>query len=162
MFIPVLLMMHAGSAAGARGACGSARVVLLASAYGFSQTAAKVETTDHFFTGFPSYWNLVVAVHVPARTVAGHQRRRSLIVFAILVFVPLRYVYPSRTEDAQRRDQCRSASSWAVLLTWMVWRLPDQPTSMDHACRWCFPIYYLLLSSGSTSRSMHASRTDDA
>ena len=31
---------------------------LLASGYGFCQTAAK--TKDHFFTGFPSYWNIVV------------------------------------------------------------------------------------------------------
>ena len=32
--------------------------MLLSSAYGFSQEAAK--TSDHYFTGFPSYWNIVV------------------------------------------------------------------------------------------------------
>src|SRR6266850_4878911 len=30
---------------------------VLASAYGFCRTDAK--TADHFFTGFPSYWNIV-------------------------------------------------------------------------------------------------------
>ncbi len=33
-------------------------VVLMVSAYGFSQEEAK--TDDGFFTGFPSYWNLVI------------------------------------------------------------------------------------------------------
>ncbi len=33
-------------------------IVLLASAYQFSQSDAKTE--DHFFKGFPSYWNIVV------------------------------------------------------------------------------------------------------
>src|SRR5512135_2375835 len=34
-----------------------AGAMLLASAYGFSRADAK--TPDHFFTGFPSYWNIV-------------------------------------------------------------------------------------------------------
>src|SRR5438105_4852514 len=32
-------------------------IVLLSSAYGFGSADAK--TADHFFTGFPSYWNIV-------------------------------------------------------------------------------------------------------
>ena len=32
-------------------------VPLLASAYGFCQVEAK--TDDHYFLGFPSYWNIV-------------------------------------------------------------------------------------------------------
>ena len=36
---------------------GIASVVLLSSAYGFA--AADAKTNDHFFTGFPSYWNIV-------------------------------------------------------------------------------------------------------
>ncbi len=32
--------------------------MLLSSAYGFNRHDAK--TGDHFFTGFPSYWNVVV------------------------------------------------------------------------------------------------------
>ena len=42
--------------------------MLLSSAYGFSQTQAK--TSDCFFTGFPSYWSIVVlylyALRLPA------------------------------------------------------------------------------------------------
>src|SRR4029079_7616768 len=35
-----------------------AAAMLLSSAYGFNRGDAK--TSDHFFTGFPSYWNIVV------------------------------------------------------------------------------------------------------
>src|SRR6266571_3735296 len=35
-----------------------AALPLVASAYGFCQKEAK--TADHFFRGFPSYWNVVV------------------------------------------------------------------------------------------------------
>jgi phosphatidylcholine synthase len=58
-FIPVLLALHAELLRGPVGVVVGA-FVLVASAYGFSQTAAKLKTTDYFFTGFPSYWNLVV------------------------------------------------------------------------------------------------------
>ena len=59
VFIPVLIALHAGLLPPALGLwIGS--IVLLASGYGFSQSSAKVRTSDYFFTGFPSYWNLVV------------------------------------------------------------------------------------------------------
>ena len=55
---------------------------------------ATPRRTDHLFTGFPSYWN-VVAVYLivrgPPPVAAG-----ILLVLAALVFVPIRYVYPSR------------------------------------------------------------------
>src|SRR5688572_6621893 len=35
-----------------------AGAMLISSAYGFNRADAK--TADHFFTGFPSYWNIVV------------------------------------------------------------------------------------------------------
>ena len=68
--------------------------ILLASAYQFSQVAAK--TPDNFFTGFPSYWNFVMFYLI----VLGLNPWVNLAVLAILVFlvfVPFKYVYPSRT-----------------------------------------------------------------
>jgi phosphatidylcholine synthase len=65
----------------------------LASAYQFAQADAKTE--DHFFLGFPSYWNFV-ALYAwllgasPATTAAW------LVGLSILVFVPIKYLYPSR------------------------------------------------------------------
>ena len=43
--------------------------VLLSSAYGFNREDAK--TADHFFTGFPSYWNIVAVYMVALRLAPG-------------------------------------------------------------------------------------------
>src|SRR5918994_235761 len=70
-----------------------AGAMLLSSAYGFNRTVAK--TPDHFFTGFPSYWNIVVFYLLVAR-MPSPVNAAILLVLAALVFVPIRYVYPSR------------------------------------------------------------------
>src|SRR5690242_21242475 len=68
--------------------------MLLSSAYGFSSTDAK--TTDHFFTGFPSYWNIVALYLFAARLHPGINAS-ILLGLSALVFVRIGYVYPSRT-----------------------------------------------------------------
>lgn len=73
-------------------ACG----ILLASAYQFSQAAAK--TSDHFFTGFPSYWNFVM-FYLLILGLSPWVNLAVLIVLIVLVFVPMKYVYPSRTSQ---------------------------------------------------------------
>jgi phosphatidylcholine synthase len=67
-----------------------------------------------------------------------------LIAFGILVFVPSRYVYPSRTRTLSGVTNVLGAL-WALLLIWIVWRLPatDGPWL---ALSLIFPIYYMLLS----------------
>jgi phosphatidylcholine synthase len=68
--------------------------VVVASAYQFCRTDAK--TTDHYFTGFPSYWN-IVAFYLYALGWAPAANAAVVAAFAVLIFVPIRYVYPSRT-----------------------------------------------------------------
>jgi phosphatidylcholine synthase len=117
--------------------------MLISSAYGFSRDDAKVASTDHFFTGFPSYWNIVCFyMHVwqtPAAVNAA-----ILGLFAVLVFVPIRYVYPSRTVT-WRPATLALGTAWAVGAVWMIWRLP----AVDRPWLWfsaVFPLYYLALS----------------
>ena len=61
--------------------------MLLSSAYGFSRDDAK--TSDHFFTGFPSYWNLVV-FYLFLMHESQVANAIVLLVLAVLVFVPIR------------------------------------------------------------------------
>jgi phosphatidylcholine synthase len=142
VFVPVLLLLHAGLVPAGWGVWVGA-AVLLSSAYGFSQTAAKVKTTDYFFTGFPSYWNLVVfyvfLLQWPAEVNAA-----ILLGFAVLVFVPLRYVYPSRTKTLSLCTNVLGAL-WAALSLWTLWRLPatDGPWILLSLA---FPVYYMVLS----------------
>jgi phosphatidylcholine synthase len=142
VFVPVLLVLHAGLLPAATGAwVGTA--VLLASGYGFAQTAAKVQTTDHFFTGFPSYWNIVVfylyLLAWPAAVNAA-----VLLIFAALVFVPLRYVYPSRTATLAGVTNGLGVT-WAALMTWVLWRLPEREVEWALVSL-VFPAYYFALS----------------
>ena len=141
-FIPVLLLLHAGLLP-QRWGVAVAAFVLLASAYGFSQTAAKIKTTDYFFTGFPSYWNLV-ALYLFLFRFSVEINAAILSAFAVLVFVPLRYVYPSRTQTLSTLTNALGVL-WGLLTIWLVWRLP----ATDLTWTWVsmiFPIYYFSLS----------------
>src|SRR5262249_40626949 len=62
---------------------------VLASAYGFCRTDAK--TADHFFTGFPSYWN-IVAFYLYVLDWPPTLNAAVVVGFAVAVFVPVRYV----------------------------------------------------------------------
>ena len=79
-----------------------AAAMLLASGYGFSRKDAK--TPDHFFTGFPSYWN-VVTFYLLVAGWSSYVNAAILVTFVVLVFIPIRYVYPSRTPDPAAVDE---------------------------------------------------------
>jgi phosphatidylcholine synthase len=67
--------------------------ILLTSAYQFTQTDAK--TDDHHFKGFPSYWN-VAALYMLLMNLPPWVNFGFLMLFNVLVFVPVKYIYPSR------------------------------------------------------------------
>lgn len=142
VFVPMLLLLHAGLLPDRWGVAVAA-AVLLASAYGFSQTAAKVKATDYFFTGFPSYWNLV-AFYMFVLQLAPALNAAILMAFAVLVFVPLRYVYPSRTATLRGLTNALAAL-WGVSLSWMLWQLPIRD-ALWIALSFVFPAYYAVLS----------------
>jgi phosphatidylcholine synthase len=115
--------------------------VLLSSAYGFNRTDAK--TSDHFFTGFPSYWNIVV-FYLLVAGFSGVTNAAILIAFAILVFVPIRYIYPSRTL-AWRPVTMILAAAWSAAILVMLWRYPSMSRSLFWASL-LYPAYYFALS----------------
>ena len=94
VFAPMLLLWIGGYLPAGPGSIILVALCLLASGYQFCRVDAKTE--DHFFLGFPSYWNViafyVIVFKLPPVTVSA-----ILLICSILVFVPIRYVYPSRT-----------------------------------------------------------------
>jgi phosphatidylcholine synthase len=72
----------------------AAAAILLSSAFQFCRIDAKTE--DHFFTGFPSYWN-IVAFYLLFLEFPPAAAMAAVGGLCILVFVPFRYAYPSRT-----------------------------------------------------------------
>ena len=115
--------------------------VLTASSFGFAHTDAK--TSDHFFTGFPSYWN-IVAFYLYAGSLRPVWNTAILCVLSMLVFVPIRYVYPSRTPTLLKVTVAL-CTVWGAGLLWMISILPTVSR------RWlglslAFPVYYTVLS----------------
>ena len=68
-------------------------IIVLASCYQFCQVEAK--TKDHFFKGFPSYWNLAV-YYLIYFNFSGITNFIIIITLLILTFIPIKYIYPSR------------------------------------------------------------------
>jgi phosphatidylcholine synthase len=140
VFLPVIFM-HQSGALPVGWSAGLASVVLLSSAYGFARDDAK--TSDHFFSGFPSYWNIVVLyLHIAALPPAWN----AVIVLAlcVLVFWRVGYVYPSRT-PVLRAMTLALAIGWSVVVVAMILAIPRVPAAL-FAASFIFPLYYTVLS----------------
>jgi len=135
--VPAFFVVHTGLLPPAA-AVPVASLVLIASGYGFSQTAAK--TPDHFFTGFPSYWN-VVAFYLYVLGWPPALNATVLVVLAILVFVPIGYAYPSRMTEL-RVPTVVLGIVWGAAL---LWALVDFERDSKVLVRWSllYPAYYL-------------------
>ncbi|MSO83031.1 MAG: CDP-diacylglycerol O-phosphatidyltransferase [Acidobacteria bacterium] len=140
VFVPAFLVWHALLVPD-RWSTAVVGALLLSSAYGFNRNDAK--TQDHFFTGFPSYWN-IVAFYLYLAGWAREVNAGILLVLAALVFVPVRYIYPSRTL-AWRGPTLALGALWGALMIVMLWRMPAVPQWMIWNSL-IFPAYYLLLS----------------
>lgn len=120
-FVPVFMLWNGGYLP--EGITGAALAVLplLASSYQFCRVDAK--TDDHCFLGFPSYWNVltfyVIVLGLSPALTAG-----LLLTCAVLVFVPVKYIYPSRTRVA-RSLNLTLAALWLVSYAALLLQLPE-------------------------------------
>jgi phosphatidylcholine synthase len=138
---PAFLLLEAGCLPTGLVGILIAAAMLLASAFGFSRQDAK--TTDYLFTGFPSYWN-VVALYALVMETTPTVNAIVLTILCVLVFVPIRYVYPSRTPTLWPVTVLLSAI-WSLQVGLMVWWLGSVPGWLLWSSL-AFPIYYLALS----------------
>jgi phosphatidylcholine synthase len=127
-----------------------AAIPLLASSYQFCRSDAK--TPDHSFLGFPSYWN-VVALYVVVLQLSPAVTALILLLCAALVFVPIKYLYPSRT-NTFRRLNLALASLWLVLYAVMLAGVPD-PNPVVVGLSLLYIGYYLVMSVYVTIRHPH-------
>jgi phosphatidylcholine synthase len=126
--------------------------MLLSSLFGFVSEDAKTE--DHFFTGFPSYWNIVV-VYLVVLGLPPVLNAAVLLVLAALVFVRIGYVYPTRTPTARTATLVLGAL-WSLLMLVLIVQLPTPQRSLAWLSLF-FPVYYTGL-----SLMLHARRTRGA
>ena len=114
---------------------------VLSSAYGFCQRDAK--TADHFFLGFPSYWNIVF-FYLYALKTALWINAFLIIALSILAFVPLRFIYPSRAPRFRSQINIFGAI-WGAAILYLIYGLPNPPQWLLLASL-IFPAYYTMLS----------------
>jgi phosphatidylcholine synthase len=126
---------------------------LLASAYGFCQSSIK--TTDGYFLGFPSYWNVVAFYLCALHPVTPELALGVILLASLLTFVPSRYFYPTQPGRLNRLT-CVLAVLWGILTlgalgTWAA--APPSPgcfasdTARSLArLSMLFPIYYMVAS----------------
>lgn len=120
-FAPMVLLWSAGYLP--QGWLGGvvASIPLLASCYQFCRSDAK--TADHLFLGFPSYWNIaafyliILDASVPVTSVL-------LLLLAVMVFVPISYLYPSRTETAWQLTMALTVA-WLGLYAVLLAQYPE-------------------------------------
>jgi len=106
VIVPAAFMVAAGTLPH----WGVAALPVLASCYGFAQVDAK--TDDDFFLGFPSYWNFV-ALYAWGLDVSATTGTLVVALFSVLVFVPLKYAYPSRLRRL-RRTTAALGTAWCI------------------------------------------------
>ncbi len=140
-FTPMVLLWSAGYLGEGTSATVLAVVPLLASAYQFCRVDAK--TDDHLFLGFPSYWN-VLALYVVVLDLSTTSTAVLLLVCAALVFIPVGYVYPSRTDTLWVLTWVLT-TLWLVSYAVLISQLPD-PDTIWLAISLSYLVYYVGLS----------------
>ncbi|OGV27541.1 MAG: phosphatidylcholine synthase [Legionellales bacterium RIFCSPHIGHO2_12_FULL_37_14] len=101
--------------------------IIMTSAYQFCQIDAK--TPDHFFKGFPCYWNIVLFYMFIFNTAALFNLL-TLLILCILIFVPVKYVYPSRLDyltESRPLKICMHVFSciYGISSACLLWQYPD-------------------------------------
>jgi phosphatidylcholine synthase len=149
VIVPAVFMVAAGSLPH----WSFAALPVLASCYGFSHVAAK--TDDDFFLGFPSYWN-VVAIYAWGLGLSPAAGGAVVGFLSLMVFVPMKYAYPSKLPLAQRTLTAVLGVLWSVALAVCV--LAPERVRPFHLLEisLAFPAYYLALSFWLSSRKRDA------
>jgi phosphatidylcholine synthase len=151
VFAPVVLLWTTGHLPSGPVGWAVAALPLLASSYQFCRVDAK--TADHFFLGFPSYWN-VVAFYAIVLDLTPATLAAIVVVCAVLVFVPVRYLYPSRMTSLQGLTLALTAV-WGVTYVVLLLQLPE-PNALVVAVSLGYLVYYAGLSGYLTLRSRSA------
>jgi phosphatidylcholine synthase len=121
VFAPMVLLWSGGYLPAGTPGVVFAALPLLASSYQFCRVDAK--TDDHFFLGFPSYFN-VVAFYAIVFEPGSATLASVLVVCSLLVFVPIRYVYPTRTV-AFRRLSLALTGLWLIIYAAILLQMPE-------------------------------------
>jgi phosphatidylcholine synthase len=141
VFVPAVLAVRNGMLPAGLTGLVVVAAILLSSAIAFCREDAK--TDDYFFTGFPSYWNIVV-LYLAALAWSPVANAAVLLAFVALVFVRIGYIYPSRTPQF-RALTVTLGIVWGIAIVAMIRLLPSPPAWLVYGSL-AYPVYYAALS----------------
>jgi len=108
--------------------------ILLTSAFQFSQTDAKTDDQSYFFKGFPSVWNFLV-LYMMLLELNPWINLAVLVLCNVLVFVPVKYLYPTRNTRL-RRLTLGFTYLYGAIGVWGLLQYPDVP-------EWVVPVSFV-------------------
>jgi phosphatidylcholine synthase len=117
--------------------------ILLTSGFQFSQTDAKTDDQSYFFKGFPSVWNFLV-IYMMLLGMNPWINLALVVVCNILIFVPVKYLYPSRNTRL-RRLTLGFTYVYGALGVWGLLQYPNVPEWVAPAS-FVYVAYYAVLS----------------
>jgi len=144
VFVPAFLLYQTGRLAAGWGLA-VVSAVLVVSVIAFSKGDAK--TPDHFFTGFPSYWN-IVAFYLYVLKPPAWVSMALIAALALLTFVPTPYIYATRGGPFARLINI-GALLWFVLLGLVLLGTGGDPRALALVTL-VYPVTYLALSASIT------------
>jgi phosphatidylcholine synthase len=139
--LPALLLYHAPGLLPEGTQLFTAVVIVLSSAYQFCQSDAKTE--DNYFKGFPSYWN-IVAFYLFVLGWNPWVNLAVILFLAVMVFVPIKYAYPSRMSKFQTLT-LGLGGIWIVMLL-VLWAQLPTPNPWLAAASLFYMVYYVFIS----------------
>ncbi len=116
VFVPAYALFKSGLLPGWTGWI-AIIVITFASAMYFADT--RMKTKDNSFSGFPGCWNMVVIV-LFAWQPSFWAMLAVIILLAIAMFLPLKFIHPVRTER-WRSVSLPMALAWTFFAGWAAW-----------------------------------------
>jgi len=144
--VPAVLIQRAGLLPEGLGLTGAA-LICLASAIQFSRSDAK--TADHYFSGFPSYWN-VLALYLLLLRPDPWISFVVVCLLGVLALVPVRCIYPSRTVE-YRVPTLVLTALWTLCIALILIQYPEPRPWLVHGSL-AYVGYYVIASLALTAR----------
>jgi len=141
--VAALLMIKVPSLLPESFAMAAAISILLTSGFQFSQTDAKTDDQSYFFKGFPSVWNFLV-IYMMLLGLNPWINLAAVVICNILIFVPVKYLYPTRNTRL-RRFTLGFTYLYGAIGVWGLLQYPNVPEWVAPAS-FVYVAYYALLS----------------
>jgi len=139
VFVPAYAMAASGLMPGWLGIAAAAAIAITGAIY-FADTHMK--TTENYFLGFPATWNLI-AFYLLLLRPASWMAAAVVALFAVLTFVPIRFVHPFRVRKVRALTVALMVLWAALAIATVLHGLAPDPWMTTVLC--IIALYFLVI-----------------